>query len=242
MKKKGRAHCILEQPRDIPKEHVKPFKNVLIITATDHFFIENRNGSVVDIGLGSVFLLSGLWVIYPFNVFFSPNRHWLEYIIFLCPIYVGLFMIIKGIFKPKKYMQLQLDRLKGRISYPNVFFGKPLEGPFHKLVVVFFAVSGDIDGYSPQEYLKAVNTFRPRRLDLLKTLSFEDPRKEWSLYVWYMDKNRPLPPGTAFDPYRQKDFERRKAEGFPKPLYPSNIPTPEATPEQQQERLRIGGW
>ena len=57
-----------------------------------------------------------------------------------------------------------------------------------------------------------------------------------------MDKNRPLPPGTAFDPYREADFERRKAEGFPKPLYGSIIETPEATPEQQAERERIGGW
>ena len=54
-----------------------------------------------------------------------------------------------------------------------------------------------------------------------------------------MDKNRPLPPGTAFDPYRQKDFERRKAAGFPKPLYSSDIPTPEFTKEQQQEREKI---
>ena len=64
----------------------------------------------------------------------------------------------------------------------------------------------------------------------------------WAFTVWYMDKNRPLPPGTAFDSYRQKDFERRKAEGFPKPLYHSNIKTPEATKEQQKERESIGGW
>ena len=63
-----------------------------------------------------------------------------------------------------------------------------------------------------------------------------------SLLLWYMDRNRPLPPGTAFDPYRQKDFERRKAEGVPEPLFPSRIPTPEATPAQQAERERIGGW
>ncbi len=63
-----------------------------------------------------------------------------------------------------------------------------------------------------------------------------------TLFAWYMDKNRPLPPGTAFDPYRQKDFERRKAEGFPIPLYDASIETPEATPEQQAERLMIGGW
>ena len=55
-----------------------------------------------------------------------------------------------------------------------------------------------------------------------------------TLFAWYIDKNRPLPPGT--------DFDRRKAEGFPKPLYSSDIPTPEATKEQQAERERIGGW
>lgn len=63
-----------------------------------------------------------------------------------------------------------------------------------------------------------------------------------SFITWYMDKNRPLPPRTAFDPYREQDFERRKAEGFPKSLYPSDIPTPESTPEQQKERELIEGW
>ena len=57
-----------------------------------------------------------------------------------------------------------------------------------------------------------------------------------SFIVWYMDKNRPLPPDSIFDPYRNADFERRKAEGFSAPLYLSQIPTPEATLEQQQER------
>jgi len=44
--------------------------------------------------------------------------------------------------------------------------------------------------------------------------------RDWSFYVWYMDKNRPLPPGTALDPYRERDEERRKREGCPLPLYP----------------------
>ncbi|WP_195715311.1 hypothetical protein [Ancylomarina sp. 16SWW S1-10-2] len=57
-----------------------------------------------------------------------------------------------------------------------------------------------------------------------------------SIFVWYMDKNRPLPPGTEFDKFRQKDFERRKAEGFHLPLFKSMIPTPESTKEQQTER------
>ena len=56
-----------------------------------------------------------------------------------------------------------------------------------------------------------------------------------------MDKNRPLPPGTAFDAYRKRDYQRRKAAGFPYPLYPG-ITTPEATKAQQKERMAIGGW
>ncbi len=47
---------------------------------------------------------------------------------------------------------------------------------------------------------------------------------------------------NAFDAYREQDFERRKKAGFKPPLYNSCIPTPEATPEQQAERERIGGW
>ncbi|MCD9615081.1 hypothetical protein LVK10_14440, partial [Tenacibaculum maritimum] len=66
--------------------------------------------------------------------------------------------------------------------------------------------------------------------------------ENWSFMVWYMDKNRPLPPGSAFDAYREQDYQRRKAAGFPKPLYPSKIATPEATKEQQAARKRIGGW
>ena len=73
-------------------------------------------------------------------------------------------------------------------------------------------------------------------------LSHSDIYAFWDFVVWYMDKNRPLPPGTAFDPYREADFQRRKAEEFPKPLYKSYIPTPEATRRQQLERERIGKW
>ncbi|WP_405268041.1 hypothetical protein [Cellulophaga sp. Ld12] len=67
----------------------------------------------------------------------------------------------------------------------------------------------------------------------------KDCYRDISFFTWYMDKNRPLPPGSAFDPFRKKDFERRKEEGFPRPLYMSNVPTPEATPEQQKERERF---
>jgi len=44
-----------------------------------------------------------------------------------------------------------------------------------------------------------------------------------SCLVWFMDKNRPLPVGAEFGIYRKADYERRKAEGFPEPLYRSNM-------------------
>lgn len=46
-----------------------------------------------------------------------------------------------------------------------------------------------------------------------------------SFLQWYMDKNRPLPPGKIFDLYREKDFECRKKEGFQLPLCASLVDT-----------------
>jgi hypothetical protein len=40
-------------------------------------------------------------------------------------------------------------------------------------------------------------------------------------------------PSTAFDEFRDPDFERRKAESFPSPLFKCSILTPETTTEQQ---------
>jgi hypothetical protein len=46
-------------------------------------------------------------------------------------------------------------------------------------------------------------------------------QRTWSFYTQYMDKNRPLPLGSALDEYREKDFERRRRIGYKAPLYPS---------------------
>ncbi|WP_420511669.1 hypothetical protein, partial [Klebsiella pneumoniae] len=51
----------------------------------------------------------------------------------------------------------------------------------------------------------------------------------------YMEEEE-LPDMPEFEKYRQKDFERIKAEGIPPPLYPSSIPTPKATLERRKER------
>jgi len=74
----------------------------------------------------------------------------------------------------------------------------------------------------------------PKKYDASFHFSFGlgDNYDSMTLLTWYMDRNRPLPPCDYFKPYRQQDFERRKAEGFPPPLYPAFFSTPEDTKEQ----------
>jgi len=126
----------------------------------------------------------------------------------------------------KKDIALVMDRVNSLISYPHAWWFKPVIATFDNATIA-------ISTRGKRLSLKAL---RPVFFTMYYTLNALEPVNYWSFMVWYMDKNRPLPPGNAFDPYRQKDFERRKTEGFPTLLYPSEVPTPEATPEQQAER------
>lgn len=63
---------------------------------------------------------------------------------------------------------------------------------------------------------------KDHRLEETPLLEIPNPEL-WSFFVWYMDHNRPLPPGKIFDPYRYKDYLRRKKKHFPAPLYRSKI-------------------
>ncbi len=144
----------------------------------------------------------------------------------LIPFFIwGVLLIMKNLLiKNKKVI---LDRKNGLFAYPNFFSNKLIVTKFDEAVLLIVYI-----GKMAVPVLKAPQTniftnFTIATIDVLDRLSF---------YVWYMDKNRPLPPGTAFDAYRDKDFKRRKTEGFPPPLYRSAVPTPEATPEQQEER------
>ncbi|MDU1906698.1 MAG: hypothetical protein E6772_18185, partial [Dysgonomonas sp.] len=86
-------------------------------------------------------------------------------------------------------------------------------------------------GYSGTPLAKSVNVSLPnsrfRYLSIMPGREQSDIYNIISFIVWYMDKNRQLPPGKDLDPYRMKDYERRKAEGFPEPLYPATIPMPD---------------
>ena len=127
------------------------------------------------------------------------------------------------------------DRENGLVIFPDWMFRPTHTVPAEELEA-FWQGAGGMSGAIRRELI----TFPPNASGLTRVLRLwahpGDINEEWSFILWYMDRNRPLPPGDAFDAYRQRDFERRKAEGFPPPMFPSTFPTPEWTDEQNRER------
>ncbi len=166
----------------------------------------------------------------------SSNKIEIGVVILTLLFFLGfVFFVVYYYTMPKK--EFILNREDGLMTWPGFMWHKNITMPIDKVI---FSMSGPgVQGLGAFELIiERPDWFYSKYQSTLGNDCYED----LSFYLWYMDKNRPLPPGTAFDPYRQRDFERRKAEGFPKPLFPAEIPTPEATPEQQAERERIGGW
>ncbi|MBM0660429.1 hypothetical protein [Capnocytophaga genosp. AHN8471] len=202
-------HIIVERPLGIGEE----CKENGFIRADDQFFIMNNS-----VALGNFHLYIGL-VLFLVALFLFGEGTNTEITLSASSFLIGSFYIIYNFTHPKKI--LILDRLNGIITFPGFLYGKAITMPFDEVLV---AVKG---GYGV-----GMATLAILRKNKLTSTSYDfdlqyEPLKSWSFMVWYMDKNRPLPPGEIFDPYRQKDYERRKKEGFPKPLYQSWIATPE---------------
>ncbi|QXP59319.1 hypothetical protein [Olleya sp. HaHaR_3_96] len=223
-------HCVDRAvKRHIKKEEVNDPE--YYIRVDDKYFIKNEaiaSDSFKYAGFGAFgFLLLALIVATLKN---ESINYFFVSLFFL----VGCLSIIYYYTHQKK--ELILDRMSGNITFPNYFYGKAFTIPFKDCLAAW---SMKNVGSAPT----------PPSLSLLHPNGYTstdvmggDVLEDWTFMVWYMDKNRPLPPGTAFDEYRLQDFERRKAEGFPKPLYPGSFATPERTPSQHKERKIIGGW
>ncbi len=137
---------------------------------------------------------------------------------------------------PKK--EIILDRLNGTITFPGWMWNKNITMPFNNIKFTHTTGGSNMVGAYQLVILRPDKAGSPKSFPFPGINCYQD----LAYLTWYMDKNRPLPPSKDLDPYRQKDFERRKKAKFEKPLYRSQIPTPEGTPEQQAERERIGGW
>ena len=195
-------HTIFERPSDTEKISFE----YGTIRADDQFYINDLKYGLWYIYL---YLAAGCFFISIIGLTSDKDPIFFTIISFL----IGCFCILYYYKHPKKL--LILDRLNGLVTYPGFLYSKPYTMSFSDVVAKIVSSGG-----------RASLVFYHYNGITGTSISAGDyiPIRNWSFIVWYMDKNRPLPPGEAFDPYREKDFHRRKAEGFLPPLYKSNIP------------------
>ena len=209
--------AIIEKPSDTKKNTFE----YGTIRADDEFYINDMGYGVshIDLYVGIIFYSLSLISLVS-NKDTIEDRTIFSIIFFI----IGSFSFLHYYKYSKKL--LVLDSLNGMVTYPGFLFSKPCSVPFDELLasVASFANAGASLVFYHYNGITGTSIFAGK----CKISG------NWSFIVWYMDKNRPLPPGEAFDPYRKKDFQRRKAEGFPPPLYPSYIDTPEDSESQKE--------
>ena len=211
-------HIILERPREINEM----CKENGITRADDQFYIVDKS-----LYTGKMYMYIGLFfLVLTFFLSFTIDADEIPGVFFRVIFFlIGILLIVYQYTHPPK--KIILDRLNGIITFPGVFYGKPITMPFDKVLpfLKFNGIGASVSlGFCHHKILAT-----SIRID-------NTPKSSWSFIVWYMDKNRPLPPGKVFDPYRKRDYERRKAEGFLEPLYESWISIYEYYDEQFQAR------
>ncbi len=224
---------ITENKIELWKEAIAP--KAAFRAVNDKYMEIGSNSNVLPIWGGGSFLIILLLIIIG-GIKFPSDISSPLFIISSIISLLGFFFFAYYYFTmpPKEFLW---NREDGRVTFPGFMWKQNITMPIEK--VLFVASSPSAQGLGA--YLLQIA--RPDKTYSLYMASLDNTcYEDLSFYLWYMDRNRPLPPGTAFDPYREQDFERRKAEGFPPPMFHSYFETPEATQEQQEERESIGGW
>ncbi|WP_314298420.1 hypothetical protein [Capnocytophaga gingivalis] len=219
---------VKEKPKSLD---MNKLKDDMVVEVNDKVYREQKS---LPREFSWIFCFCFAFIFMPIGVFYNTENGIERIVSIIIYIIICVGAGAFPLFAP--YKELILNREEGTISMPRAFKKENVVISFEEGDgIVKFTAGG---GAAPDVYLVFLHKNRKKG----GHLSHSDIYAFWDFVVWYMDKNRPLPPGTAFDPYREADFQRRKAEGFPKPLYKSYIPTLEATRRQQLERERIGKW
>ena len=200
--------------------------------------VSNKLDSIGGFTISSflVILFSILIPYFSFDTLKEWKKYFIYPIIFSVPFIIAAFFHLIRYIKSPASKHVIFDRENNLIKMPKYNAWHYFSIPFHHLrATIRIEVSGQYHIYFFNDTHRPL-PWRNEKLDMELSGLYKEPIDSWSFYVWYMVKNRPLPPGTAFDKFREKDFQRRKAEGFPPPLYKSEMATPEATAEQQLVR------
>ncbi|SEP20235.1 hypothetical protein [Aquisalimonas asiatica] len=108
-------------------------------------------------------------------------------------------------------LRIVFDREKGQVLLPPVGRGEYETVDWEDLVVCDAGVPKPHGGAH-----KLIKALRPGDHKAV-TIDGDWPDREqfWALCCWYMDRSKPLPPDEVFDPYRERDEERRLREFGP---------------------------
>ncbi len=224
---------ITENKHSMKKEWI--YEKGIFMEINERYGLRRLDSKVLPIGAGGFFLILIVMNII-LGIKFPEDILSAFYIISSIIFLSGFsFFAIYYFTMPEK--ECIFNREDGVITFPGFMWRPNITMPIKKVIFSRSAPSAQGIGSHQLEIVRPDKSYSLFLCSMGSTC-YED----LSFFLWYMDKNRPLPPGTAFDPYRQQDFERRKEAGFPLPLFPAAFDTPEATPEQQAERNRIGGW
>lgn len=211
----GLAKRITHAPLEMDVEHIYPIEKHATIKHLDDekMVIDHSGVNVFVLGLSLFQVILWTWaytVIERYDIF--------DAIVFVL-IYGGsIFFLLKSLISTKKVFIF--NRKEGTLTYPELLWRSSKTIPFSEACFI----RNRVGPYAGENSHLAI----VRADGISRTLITWDHSNEYfSFFVWYMDRNRPLPPGTAFDPYRKRDYEQRKAEGLQPPLYPADIDTPE---------------
>ena len=231
-------HRVPKMIYEYPKNIILNKKCEKIIFVLEDFMVRENNNSLNWFYYG---ILAGIipsmgWGIFLVGILNGDTLNGGQIFLFCFFIALTIFFVVYGFTMPKQ--EDILNRRDGLMTFDGFFWQDNITMPFSEVEFCYSTGGDHLQGAFELQIM------RPNKwvTFAIPIFSGKDCYEGMSFITWYMDKNRPLPPGELFDPHREADFQRRKAEGFPKPLSPSDIPTPEATPEQQAERERIGGW
>jgi len=120
MAKKKSHHqpfTILRIPTLVNKERVYPNKGILINEANDERYIYDMTSALaVSWIFGILSVLSGLFIISNDDIDFYYGTFSVLLII------IGLFFVIYGFTAKKENKMMVLNRLEGKVSYPDFFY------------------------------------------------------------------------------------------------------------------------
>ncbi|MBL3659078.1 hypothetical protein [Fulvivirga sediminis] len=147
---------------------------------------------------GSVFFLFFISFLIV-EISYPEDSSW-GYIVAILLFFLGfLFFLIYYFTMPKK--EVILNREDGLMTFPGLFWQQNITMQIEKVMFIMSAPSHTGGG---------AYRLQIRRPDMTHTLfifsSIGNCYEDLSFYLWYMDKNRPLPPGEALDAYRERDY------------------------------------